>query len=231
MEENNNPIKEGTNTLEFNNNNVFRKAFLWMFLGLLATGIIAFYTYETGALTSFAVNGGLQILAIIEIVVVVVFSLISHKLPPSVVGVMFFLYAAINGITMASIFYVFELGSIIAIFFISALVFLVFSILGYTTKFDLSNLGTIALGLLIACIIASLINLFLGNTLFDIVLSWIVLVIFFGITAYDVQKIKRLSMCDGIYNDKLHIYAAMDIYLDFINIFLKILNLFGKRRD
>lgn len=229
MEENIDPISNGSTT--FSNNDVFKKAFLWMFLGLLATGIIAWYTYSTGALFNFAMTGGLAILAIIEVVVVIVFSLVSHKLPPSVVGVVYFVYAAINGVTMSSIFYVYELGSIVAIFFVAAAVFGIFALLGYTTKIDLSKIGTIALALLLACIIVSIINLFLGNSFIDMVISWVVLVLFFGITAYDVQKIKNMAMVEGPYQDKLHIYAAMDIYLDFINIFLRILSLFGKRRN
>lgn len=230
MDENNNPIMENQTKI-FDNNNVLKKAFLWMFLGLLATGIIALYTYKTDALISFAMSGGLSILLILELVVVVVFSLISKKVPPIVVTILFFIYAAINGVTLSSIFYVYQLNSIVYIFFAAAAIFGIFALLGYTTKVDLSKFSTILFGLLLAGIIVSVINLFLNNSLVDLVLSWVMLIVFFGVTAYDIQKIKNLAQYDGIYKDKLHIYAAMDFYLDFINIFLRLLSIFGKRRD
>lgn len=233
MEENNNPIMDGENggVRTFDNNNVFKKTFLWMFLGLLATALISWYTYSSDLLIEFAMNGGLQILLILELVVVIVFSLISKKVPPIVVEILFFVYAAINGVTMSSIFYVYELGSIVSIFFVTALVFGIFALLGYTTKVDLSKFSTILFGLLLAGIIVSLINIFIGNTLIDLIISWVILIVFFGVTAYDVQKVKVMAGYEGIYEDKLHIYAAMDLYLDFVNIFLRILSIFGKRRD
>lgn len=228
MEENINPIteKEGI----FDNSNVLKKAFVWMFMGLLATGIIAVYTYKSDFWMDFAMRGGFQILAIVELVVVVVFSLISRKLPPAVVGALYFIYAAINGVTMASIFYVYTLGSILTAFFGAAIMFGIFAAIGYFTKMDLTKFSTLFFGLLIAGIIVSVINLFIGSTMVEIVLSWAMLILFFAITAYDIQKMRALSEVQGIYQDKLHIYAAMDLYLDFINIFIRLLRLFGKRK-
>lgn len=212
--------------------NVYSKTFLWMFLGLIATAIISVFTY-TQILNnpSSEIVGFFPIVLIIEVVVVLLFSLLFKKLSPTAVTILFFVYAAVNGVSLSTIFFAYELNSIIAIFFISAAVFLIFALIGKYTTFDLTKIGNIALMALLACIVVSIINLFLGNNFIEYVLDWIILVLFFGITAYDVQKVKYLAEVEVIDKEKIHIYAAMQVYLDFINIFLRILSIFGKRRD
>lgn len=212
--------------------NVYSKTFLWMFLGLIATAIISVFTY-TQILNnpSSEIVGFFPIVLIIEVVVVLLFSLLFKKLSPTAVTILFFVYAAVNGVSLSTIFFAYELNSIIAIFFISAAVFLIFALLGKYTKFDLTKIGNIALMALFACIAVSIINLFLGNDFIEYVLDWVILVLFFGITAYDVQKVKYLAESEAMDKEKIHIYAAMQVYLDFINIFLRILSIFGKRRD
>ena len=101
----------------------------------------------------------------------------------------------------------------------------------YKTDKDLSSWSGILFGTLIAGLLVSIINLFLGNSLLDIILDWVILFVFFGITAYDMNKIKALVLEENLDKSKLHIYAAMELYLDFIIIFLRILSIFGKRRD
>ena len=96
---------------------------------------------------------------------------------------------------------------------------------------DLGRFAPMLYGFLIAAIITSVINLFTQSSTFDLVISWVVLIVFFGITAYDIQRIKRLQYTDIIPENKLHIYGAMEIYLDFINIFLRLLSIFGKRKN
>lgn len=86
-------------------------------------------------------------------------------------------------------------------------------------------------GTLLAGLVVSLLNLFFKNSVLDIIIDWVILLVFFGITAYDMNKIKQLSFVDTINQDKIHIYGAMELYLDFINIFLRVLSIFGKRRD
>ena len=212
-------------------NNLLVKTFLWMFLGLLGTGIVAWYTYTSGALLTMASEGTLGIVLIIEVVVVLVFSLLFRKLPPTVVAILYFVYAFINGISLSSIFVVYELNSIIYLFVISALIFGGLSLYGYKTQKDLSNWGTILMGLLLGGVILSIINLFLGNSMLDIILDWFILIVFFGVTAYDMNKVKMLEQDPELNQEKIHIYCAMQIYLDFINIFLRLLSLFAKRRD
>ncbi len=206
------------------------KTFLWMFLGLLATGIISVYTYNSGLLENMVYSNMFGVVAIIEIVVVLIFSLLFRKLSATAVSILYFIYAILNGFGLSVIFATFQLESVYLLFFVSALVFGIFAFIGYKTKVDLTKFGNILFALLLAGVIISIINLFLGNTILDIALSWFILILFFGITAYDMQRIKRWSQVPEFQAEKLHIYAAMEIYLDFINIFIRLLSIFGKRK-
>lgn len=206
------------------------KTFLWMFLGLLVTGIISVFTYNSGLLENIIYSNMFAVIAIIEIVVALVFSLLFRKLSATAVSILYFIYAILNGFGLSVIFATFQLESVYLLFFVSALVFGIFAFIGYKTKVDLTKFGNISLALLLAVIIISIINLFLENTLLDIILSWFILILFFGITAYDMQRIKHWSQIPRIRTDKRHIYAAMEIYLDFINIFIRLLSIFGKRK-
>lgn len=212
------------------NNNFISKTFLWMFLGLLATGIISVYTYNSGLLENMVYSNMFGVVAIIEIVVVLIFSLLFRKLSATAVSILYFIYAILNGFGLSVIFATFQLESVYLLFFVSALVFGIFAFIGYKTKVDLTKFGNILFALLLAGVIISIINLFLGNTILDIALSWFILILFFGITAYDMQRIKRWSQVPEFQAEKLHIYAAMEIYLDFINIFIRLLSIFGKRK-
>ena len=212
-------------------NTLLSKTFFWMFLGLIATAIIAGYTYYSGFFAHILTEGYFELLLILEIVVVLLFSFLFRKLSPTVVGLLYFIYAGINGVTMSVIFAVFELNSIVLLFIVSALLFGGLALYGYKTSKDLSNISTLLFGTLLAGLLVSLINLIFRNSIIDIILDWVILFVFFGITAYDMNKIKNISMQNVDGQDKLHIYCAMDLYLDFINIFLRILSIFGKRRD
>lgn len=211
--------------------NALVKTFLWMFLGLLSTAIVASYTYFSGLWVPLLLKGYWGILLIAELVVVILFNFLFKKLSPTAVGVLYFIYAAINGVSFCSIFVLFELESIILLFVGSALLFGGLAFYGYKTHKDLSNWITLLFPTLIAILIVSLVNIFLGNPMLDLVVDAIVLLTFFGVTIYDMNKVKQLSLDEGIDKSKLHIYGAMQLYLDFINIFIRILSLFGKRRD
>lgn len=224
-EENQDPIVQEVK------NDFIPKTFFWMFLGLLGTAIVAWYTYSSGLFVNILTGGSFGVLLIVEIVVVLLFSFLFRKLPPTIVGILYFVYAAINGVTLSTIFLVFELQSIVLLFVASAILFGGLALYGYKTSKDLSNWRTILFGTLIVGLIVSLINLFMKNTMLDIILDWVILLVFFGITAYDMNKIKQLSLDPELDKSKLHIYGAMELYLDFINIFLRILSIFGKRRD
>ncbi len=212
-------------------NDFIPKTFFWMFLGLLGTAIVAWYTYSSGLFINILANDAFGILLIAEVVVVLLFSFLFRKLPPTAVGILYFIYAAINGVTMSTIFVVFELNSIILLFVASSVLFGGLALYGYKTSKDLSNWRTLLFGTLFIGLIVSLVNLFIKNSMLDIILDWFILLVFFGITVYDMNKIKQLSLDPDLDKSKLHIYGAMELYLDFINIFLRILSIFGKRRN
>ncbi|MCI8411684.1 MAG: Bax inhibitor-1/YccA family protein [Clostridia bacterium] len=213
-------------------NKLFEKTFFWMFLGLLGSGILAWYTYSSGLFMDILLGDYFNVLLIVELLVVLIFSLLFKKLPPLVVGILYFVYSMINGVTLSVIFVVFELNSIIYLFAISALIFAALGFIGYMTNKDLTKWGTYLSVFLIAGVVLSLVNLFiLKNTTFELILDWLILALFFGITIYDINKIKLLQQEPAIDNDKIHIYCAMQLYLDFINIFLRILSIFGKKRN
>lgn len=214
-----------------NENNLIPKTFFWMFLGLLGTGIVAWYTYASGLFLDIIIGEYFPILLIAEVVVVLLFSFLFKKLPPTIVAILYFLYSMINGVNTSVIFVLFDLSSIVILFAVTASLFAGLALYGYKTKNDLTNWRTLLFGTLIAGIILSLINIFVGNSTLDLIVNWVILLVFFGITVYDMNKIKLLQEIDTIHQDKLHIYCAMELYLDFINIFLRLLSIFGRRRD
>ena len=213
-------------------NKLFGKTFFWMFLGLLGSAIIAYYTYASGLLFNIILEGYFNILLIIELVVVLLFSLLFRKLSATVVGILYFVYAMINGVTLATVFAVFELSSIIYLFVISAVIFAVLGIIGYKTNKDLSSWSPYITVFLIAGLVLSIINLFIiKSSMLDLIIDWLILALFCGITIYDINKIKALQNVPDINQEKIYVYCAMQLYLDFINIFLRILSIFGKRRN
>ncbi len=213
-------------------NKLFGKTFFLMFLGLLGSAIVAWYTYYSGLFLDIVLQGGFAVLLIIELVAVLLFNFLFRKLPPVVVGILYFVYSMLNGVTLATVFAVYELSSVIYLFVISALVFGVFAIIGYKTNKDLSSWGPYITVFLIAGIILSIINLFIiQSSGFDLFVDWLILALFCGVTIYDINKIKMLQNVPDIDQEKIYIYCAMQLYLDFINIFLRILSIFGKRKN
>ena len=212
-------------------NKIFGKTFFWMFLGLLGSAIIAWYTYSSGLFIDIVLGDYFNLLLILELVVVLVFSLLFRKMPPTLVGILYFVYAMINGVTLSVIFAVFDLSSIIYLFIVSAVIYGVLGLIGYKTDKDLTSWKPYLSVFLIAGIVLSIINIFIQNSTFELFLDWAILILFFGITIYDINKIKLLQQDPNIASEKIHIYCAMQLYLDFINIFLRILSIFGKRRN
>lgn len=144
----------------------------------------------------------------------------------------FLAFATIMGISLSYIFLIYSVGSIANVFFITAAVFTLMAVAGYTTKTDLTKLGSILMIGLIGIVIASVINMFLGSSTMDYVISIIGVVVFTGLTAYDVQKLKRMGevVISGTETaQKMALMGALSLYLDFINLFLMLLQLFGRR--
>lgn len=213
-------------------NKIMSKTFIWMFAGLLITFVTGYgVSHNETMIMNIFKNSVYIILAVIELVLVIFLSARVKKMNKNTARIFFILYSFVSGLTFSSIFIVYELTSILYIFLIAAIVFLVFGLIGYFTKIDLTKLRTYLFMTLFAVMICILINLFVGNETFDLVLSILCILIFFGFTAYDIQKIKRLSYEENIAEDNLAIIGALDLYLDYINIFLHLLSIFGDAKD
>ncbi len=209
---------------------VLPKVFLWMFLGLAITFGIAYYvsTNDNMVYNLFAGKKYL-IFWIIELVIVLVLSLKIRSLNPITAKIMFIAYSGITGLTLSSVFILYEIMSIVYVFAITAGLFLIFGLIGYFAKIDLTRIGTYLLMALLGIIIAGIINMFVGSETFDLGLCIVGIVLFLVYIVYDVQLLKRNMY--GIDNeDNLAIYSALQLYLDFINIFLRLLRLLGKRK-
>ncbi len=213
--------------------NFFSRVYLWMFVGLLVSGGIAYYTSVTTGVRELVYNY-FSLFLILELVVVIAFSALRRKVSTLVAKILFLVYAGISGLTLSSIFLVYRLDSIGMVFLSSALMFGLMAAYGYITKTNLSSFGKVLIFALLTVIIMSLINMFIGNGTFGIVISVISIVVFLGLTAYDMQNLKEIYNYYANDEDELNkvaVYGALDLYLDFINIFLRLLQLFGKRRD
>ena len=211
--------------------NLISKTFLWMCFGLLVTFATGYFVSTSDVMLNNIYNGpGYIIFVIVELVLVFVLSARVMKMKPTTAKVSFLLYSFVSGLTFASIFIYYAVSSIIYIFLAAAITFAIMALIGYTTKLDLTKIGSYLLFALIAAIIVSLVNIFLNNSMIYLIVSIVCVLIFIGITAYDVQKIKNLEN-SGLPVENLAIYGALDLYLDFINLFIHLLSLFGRSRD
>ena len=201
-----------------------------MFLGLLVTFATGYAVSSNPVMIENVFGGMFYIFIILELVLVLVLSARVMKMSPVGAKMCFLLYSFVSGLTFSSIFIVYNLTSITSVFLISALVFGIMALIGYTTKVDLTKVGFYLMMALIGAIIVMIVNLFLNNPMVDTFISIVCLIVFIGITAYDVQKIKALES-SGLPEDNLAIYGALDLYLDFINIFLHLLQFFGRSDD
>lgn len=213
-----------------NINNIYSKVFFWMFFGFLITFITGYYVSLNENMLYNICSAGMQILLYIaEIVTVIILTSRINKMSEMTAKVLFCLYAFITGLTFSVLFYAYEIGSIMYVFGISSILFLIFGFIGKTTNKDLSKLGSIVLMIILGLLIVSIINIFIGSTLVELLLSCIFIIAFLIITAVDMQKVKTLSQ---VFNeDKASILGALELYLDFINIFIELLRLFGKNKD
>lgn len=208
-------------------NKTLAQTFLWMFLGLLSTGIVAAYTYYSGAFIEIA--SGWAIILIAQLIIAIVFGLCFTKLPASLVTILFFGYSMLTGATFSVIFVAYDLTTIAYALFATAGFFGILAFIGYTTNKDLSRFGNVLFAALIMALVLTLVNIFVGSSTLDIALDWVILLVFAGLTAYDMSKIKMMSQDYNINQEKVAIYGAMQLYLDFINMFLRILEIFGRR--
>jgi uncharacterized protein len=217
------------------------QVFVWMGTGLAVTALIAYLFANTESLLTLLINietGKLNILGYVvmfaPIGFVMLMSFAFNRLSYTALVGLFLAYSAIMGASLSFIFLMYTASSIYSTFGISALMFGGMGLFGYVTKADLTKVGSILIMAVWGIIIASVVNMFLHSGPMSIIISMITVVVFCGLTAFDVQKLKNLGETYGIdtyQKNKLGIMGALTLYLDFINIFLSMLRLFGSRRD
>ena len=210
---------------------VFTKVFAWMFIGLLITFLTGYTVANNYKMLEFVFSGFTWIIfAIVEFVLVVVLSARIQKMNPMTAKICFIVYSLVTGLTFSSIFVVYKITSIIFVFGITSVLFGIFALIGKFTNIDLTKLGTYLLMGLIGIIVCSIVNMFIGSESFNFVIIVLSILVFLGYTAYDIQKIKKLA--NFFENeDNLAICGALELYLDFINLFIDLLKLFGKERN
>jgi len=213
-----------------------RRVYNWMGIGLATTAVVALFTASNEAMLQFIFGTPMVFFGLIiaELGLVIALSAAINRLQASTAALMFFIYSAINGLTLSAIFLAYTQASIASTFFITAGTFGAMSIYGYSTKRDLTSWGSFLFMGLIGIIIASVVNIFLHSES----IYWLVtiggVIVFVGLTAYDTQKIKQMAyqgFADSETERKGAVIGALRLYLDFINLFLMLLRLFGGRRD
>jgi len=222
------------------------KVYNYMTTGLVLTGLIAYFfgkasiiSNDMGQLVGLTPLGGILfnsplkwIIMLTPLAFVFYLSARMHKMSLSKAQVTFWIYSAVMGLSLSWIFIVFTQISIVRVFFISSATFAAMSLYGYTTKKDLTKLGGFLFMGLIGVIIASLVNMFIGSTALQFAISIIGVLVFVGLTAYDTQKIKNMYYegDNETVGSKKALMGALRLYLDFINLFILLLQLFGQRR-
>lgn len=210
------------------------KVFSKMGLGLLVTALVAAITYFTGAFYYFyAATGsiGSIILIVVEFGVVIYLSSKITTMSTSTANILFLVYAAITGFTFSTLLYAYTAGVVFGAFAFSAVLFGSCAVIGYTTHRDLSKFSTLLMGGVIALIVASILSIFIPSLRDSLIISYIGVLVFLGITAWDMQKIKSMYYqvgYSGQLADNMAIYGAFQLYLDFINIFLYVIKILGR---
>ena len=224
-----------------NERSLFASVFTWMFLALGVTTLFSLlfaYNHDLGSMLykedqmgrmGISIIGWICMLAPLGLVLVMNFAF--NKLSFTALMAIFFGYAALNGISFSAIFHIYSLDSIGVVFASTCALFGIMAVAGYTTKTDLTKMGSLLMIGLIGIVIASLINFFMHSDTMGYIISIISVIVFTGLTAYDVQKIKEMAQYSDGSSDfkKMGVMGALTSYLDFINLFLALLRLFGKR--
>lgn len=209
-------------------NEFLAKVFQWFGIGLFVTFVIAYFTSTNLYLLSLIFSGpGYIIIILLELFLAIWLSTRIRHMSGGKAKALYLGYSALTGLTLSSVFIVYEMTSIIWIFLASALIFTLFAFIGKKVDIDLSKWGIYLLIILLGAIMLEVINIFLLNETLDMVLCVIVLGVFVAYVAYDIQKVLKLYDT----TENMAVYGAFDLYLDFINIFLRLLRLFGKQRD
>jgi FtsH-binding integral membrane protein len=217
-------------------NEFIRSVYNWMAIGLALTGFVAFFVSNSQTMMRLIFGNQIIFFGLIIGELALVFSISArvHKMQASTATSLFVLYAALNGATLSAIFLIYTRSSITSTFFICAATFVASSIYGMATKRDLTTMGQFMFMGLIGIVIASVVNLFMRSSGVSLIISYIGVIVFVGLTAYDTQKLRTmaLSQPDGLDAGTIRkgaILGALTLYLDFINLFLMLLRILGNR--
>lgn len=214
---------------------LMRSVYLWMVFALVITGLTAAYVAASPAYISALVNNPMLFYGVIiaELAVVFILSGRIHKLSFMTASLMFILYSLLTGVTLSTVFLAYTESSIATTFLITAGTFGAMSVVGFVTKKDLSKLGGLLFMALIGLIIATVVNIFLVSDTLGWIINYVGVLIFVGLTAYDTQKIKQMIREHGTdineHTQKIALMGSLSLYLDFINMFLYLLRIFGNR--
>lgn len=212
---------------------VMKQVYMKMFLALLVTGFVSMWAAgsEMFLTTLFTNSWGIWVLMGVEVLLVIAISGAINKLSSAMATALFFLFAIVNGLSLAPIFLIYTGESIASTFFITAATFGAMSLYGYFTKSDLSKFGSIMVMALIGLIICSIVNIFMKSETMYWIISGAGVLIFVGLTAWDTQKIKQMALTMPNATDgRLATIGALSLYLDFINLFLYLLRFLGDRK-
>lgn len=215
---------------------LLRSVYLWMTLALIITGFVAMYVAKSYTLVNMMIQNSMMFWGVLiaEVALVWYLSARIYKMSFTTATILFIVYSILNGVTLSILLLVYTASSIATTFFVTAGTFGTMAIFGYITKKDLTRIGSLCIMGVIGIIIASVVNIFLQNSMMNMVISYIGVLLFVGLTAYDSQKIKRLLSGDDIevneVTQKIALMGAMTLYLDFINLFIYLLRILGDRK-
>jgi len=211
-------------------NSAMARVYAHMALAVITSMVVSFLVSTSPALMAFLFTGVMKWIVIFApLVAILAVSLAFDRFSKSALQLFLHGFAALMGLSFATIFVVYNMGSIVSAFMGAAILFAVMSGWGYFTRRDLTGLGSLMFVGLIAIIIASVVNIFIGSTVFQMVISAMAIIIFLGLTAYDTQRIREVVSV-GDDTGKEEVMGALTLYLDFINLFLSLLQLFGERK-
>lgn len=211
-------------------NRIYSKMFNWLFIGLFITFVSGYSLSLNETLLMNILSIGIFPIIIVELVIAFAMGFFIKKLSPLMTKIFYIIYSITTGVTFGTIFLAYRMDSIITIFLVAALLFGLLAFYGYTTKKDITKLGTLLFVALLASLIVSILNVFIFKSSgLEFGLSLLIIIVFLGYVVYDMNNIKYLV--GTLDEDKAAVYGAFQLYLDFINIFIRLLELFGKRND
>jgi FtsH-binding integral membrane protein len=211
-------------------NSAMGRVYGHMMLAVLTSMCVSFLVSTSPAMMAFFFTGAMKWLVIFApLVAILAMGFGLEQMSKSTLQICLYAFSALMGLSFATIFVIYALGSIVSAFMGAAILFGVMSFYGYFTKKDLDSVGKFMFVGLIAIVIASIVNLFIGSSVMQMVISAIAIIVFLGLTAYDTQKIRQAVTYES--DGKMEVWGALTLYLDFINLFLSLLQLFGGRRD